>query len=1182
MKIAVFVTDFPIHLVGWLCDIIEGLVAREQEVDLFLYKAGDPPRFKSGVRTIQLPEGAGFATEVVPASVLDSVRRSAGENRYDACIGFESRALLLAQAAAKTAGCLLVHHCFELYEPTYPGVWKDEFAEIKRLEAAAIREMDLFLIQDSDREKEYYRILGTDNRPRQTMYLPVALPRLSLTAKPRYWHQRYHLHPDTRVIFYMGQLSAARFVDRMIIAAQSFRPDQRLVVHGPFFNNTAALEQLANLDSARRVIFSTEIMPWDQLPLLSASADMGLVFYRRQYVNEFTTGRSSDKLARYLQSGIPVLCSDFPSFRREIDRFGFGECCSDFSQIPELVNRICDRYAEYQKGAQRAFEEVYHLDPYLDRMVSAIRQLRRLPEIRSQTTAFGPRSVPTYDLTDPNRTLLVARRSAERGDYNASFDMYEKLAAAFPDQSVEILAEAYDQYQKIPNPDRYSLYQARHFDFGIRPGDTVLDIGSGNVPFHLATHLADLTLEDDRLGRAGAPFKYLNGKPVYQCNIERMPFADKQFDFAYCSHVLEHVGDPAKACRELMRIARRGYIECPSPGKDLWLDTIAVSNHRWAVENIGGKLVFREYTPTQRIGLQSDILRDMHCSPQTPREKAFSALVYLKADRMNTMLLWEDQFAFEVYPAQADPSNAPHPTALAQTNRPCDCPLSIIVTVYQKEAYIGYVIDGIVKNTTSPFELVMVYDGCTDRSEQVVDSVLAADKGQMRRLTVVHTPDVNEVRANNAGMRAAGGEYWILVQDDMQITERGWEKRLLYPILQWSDVFAVSANKAHSFSCAPPPNPCVEYACTVSAQREVFQIRDAVNRGPLALRADTMRRLNYFDEAYAPLYFDDMDLCVRAYQELKRVSGVYAIGYRNLPQTVGANQYAVLSTGGTWRQSADKNRRLFWQRYHDHFQGHHHDEDRPCVFGEPANIPSEHPTSETQQPTIPVVRGLPMIRLGTEYGGWTIDPDLIPAGSTIISAGVGEDISFDRELIARKNCMVVGIDPTEKAKQYIQNHSGPRFRFLPRALAEKGRSFVRMYRNANPDHVSDSIVSSHQSVASGQFYDAQTVCLDDLLRELPNVSLLKMDVEGAEYSILSSVANLDIPQICVEFHHFCTGYTIEDTLSCIEHLGRMGYVVAHADAKAAPLQQVTFVHSRHLPKHSGETFSRTHSMVGCT
>ena len=38
----------------------------------------------------------------------------------------------------------------------------------------------------------------------------------------------------------------------------------------------------------------------------------------------------------------------------------------------------------------------------------------------------------------------------------------------------------------------------------------------------------------------------------------------------------------------------------------------------------------------------------MHVAPQTAREKAFSALIYLKADKINTMLLWEDSFEFKI------------------------------------------------------------------------------------------------------------------------------------------------------------------------------------------------------------------------------------------------------------------------------------------------------------------------------------------------------------------------------------------------------------------------------------------------------------------------------------------------------------------------------------------------------
>ena len=60
--------------------------------------------------------------------------------------------------------------------------------------------------------------------------------------------------------------------------------------------------------------------------------------------------------------------------------------------------------------------------------------------------------------------------------------------------------------------------------------------------------------------------------------------------------------------------------------------------------------------------------------------------------------------------------------------------------------------------------------------------------------------------------------------------------------------------------------------------------------------------------------------------------------------------------------------------------------------------------------------------IGTEYGGWLLNLDLVPRESTIISAGVGEDISFDTFLIDQKDCKVIGIDPTPKSHLFIENY----------------------------------------------------------------------------------------------------------------------------------------------------------------
>ena len=172
---------------------------------------------------------------------------------------------------------------------------------------------------------------------------------------------------------------------------------------------------------------------------------------------------------------------------------------------------------------------------------------------------FGPRTKKRIVLNSISDGLQTANRFYQQGDSLEAFDIYEQLAASYPEHAIEILAELYDLYQALPDKeDRYSLYQARLFDFGIRPSDKVLDVGSGNVPFPSATHLADLAPSDNHYGRAGVPFKYVQGKPVHICDIEKMDcFADKEFDFVYCSHVLEHVEAIARTKGSLIQARRQ-------------------------------------------------------------------------------------------------------------------------------------------------------------------------------------------------------------------------------------------------------------------------------------------------------------------------------------------------------------------------------------------------------------------------------------------------------------------------------------------------------------------------------------------------------------------------------------------------------------------------------------------------
>jgi len=215
--------------------------------------------------------------------------------------------------------------------------------------------------------------------------------------------------------------------------------------------------------------------------------------------------------------------------------------------------------------------------------------------------------------------------------------------------------------------------------------------------------------------------------------------------------------------------------------------------------------------------------------------------------------------------------------------------------------------------------------------------------------------------------------------------------------------------------------------------------------------------------------------------------------------------------------------------------------------------------------------------IGTEYGSTALDLDLVPDGSTIVSAGVGEDISFDMELIRLKNCNVIGIDPTEKSKVFVEKNSHPKFHFLNKALFAESGVKIKMFRNANPSHVSDSVTATHKAVSGNNCYYVETTSIPELLVAYPDISLIKLDIEGAEYETLASLKTLDVPQLCVGFHLFCTDFTLNHTIQVASHILSLGYVIANIINRNGPMSEVLFVHQKCLTKTK---FNKTRELSG--
>jgi SAM-dependent methyltransferase len=189
---------------------------------------------------------------------------------------------------------------------------------------------------------------------------------------------------------------------------------------------------------------------------------------------------------------------------------------------------------------------------------------------------------------------------------------------------------------KISNP------QSR-FQLSIRPSDYVLEVGGGHNPHPRAQVVVD-KYENDDSHRSGS-IAVRKGQEFICADGENLPFPDKSFDYVICCHVLEHVENPARFLKELMRVAKRGYIELPS----LLGEYLAPkASHTWTALELEGKLVLQKRSD---IGLQPQHdFGDLFLYHLPKQSLAYRVLQETHGNLLTVRYEWSDSIDFEVSP----------------------------------------------------------------------------------------------------------------------------------------------------------------------------------------------------------------------------------------------------------------------------------------------------------------------------------------------------------------------------------------------------------------------------------------------------------------------------------------------------------------------------------------------------
>lgn len=204
--------------------------------------------------------------------------------------------------------------------------------------------------------------------------------------------------------------------------------------------------------------------------------------------------------------------------------------------------------------------------------------------------------------------------------------------------------------------------------------------------------------------------------------------------------------------------------------------------------------------------------------------------------------------------------------------------VSVVLPIYNKERTIKSLVSllhGVCLEYKN-VEVHIIFDGCTDKSEKIVRDFYRNVKSY--RVTYEITPNLFEVKTNNAGLKKSSGKYCVIVQDDNYI----FDKNIFFEAISFLDRSskAVILGGLAGVNYYPRETKnLVGKGQIVMNKKEVYWRQDektdsdlknkifevdACMRGPLFFRKSFLDEYGYLDEVYAPLHHDDMDICFRA------------------------------------------------------------------------------------------------------------------------------------------------------------------------------------------------------------------------------------------------------------------------------------------------------------------------------
>lgn len=282
-------------------------------------------------------------------------------------VAFDIEALVAAAVAHRLRRVPYAYFSRELHLSWDEVGWPAK--ALKRLERWAHGGARWTILQDAARAA----LLARDNRVEASRIL--ILPNAPCGPVPR--DERHDLRdklaiePGVSIVLYAGGMTSVMMAAELAESVASWPREALLVLHG-VASEPYATELRRVVDRhPGRIVWSTSLVPPDELEGVYGSAAVGLAFYRPIDDNHRYVGHAAGKLFQYLKMGVPVIANDLPGMRELLEDRGCGRVVGHPGEIGDAIASLLPATAALRERCRAVFEE-FEFERCFGRVADAI------------------------------------------------------------------------------------------------------------------------------------------------------------------------------------------------------------------------------------------------------------------------------------------------------------------------------------------------------------------------------------------------------------------------------------------------------------------------------------------------------------------------------------------------------------------------------------------------------------------------------------------------------------------------------------------------------------------------------------------------------------------------------------------------------------------------------------------